>query len=99
SFRMKRPLMQPGSMPICTVSKAILAMPAIGTGRLISRLGATLSKPNGSGSFQRCCGLVGEHERDKSKTDKRRYRRMGDGDWAGGPCPGHLQLKIVFRRF
>src|SRR5258706_5216950 len=95
---MKRPLMQPGSTPICTVSKAISAMPAIGIGKLINRLRVALSKPNGSGSFRRYCRLVDEHERGKPKTDKRRYRRLGGGDRAGGPCPGHLQLKTAFQR-
>ena len=55
------------------------------------------SRSNGSGSFPSCSEQE-EHERGKRQTDQGRHRRLGNGDRAGSPCPGHLELKAVFRR-
>ena len=32
------------------------------------------------------------------ETDQGRDRRLGNGDRAGSPCPGHFAIEIVFRR-
>ena len=89
----------PGCMPICIASKAISAMPATGTGRRASRWQRILWKPNGSGSCPRCSG-VEKHERvsQTGQTDQGRHRRLGNGDRAGSPCPGHLERKAVLGR-
>ena len=84
-------------MPICTGSKAISAMPAIGTGARPGRWRPVRSRPNGSGWFPRCSG-VEAHECDERKTDQGRNRRLGNRDRAGSPCPGHLEIKTVLRR-
>ena len=92
-------LTPPGSMPICTGSKAISAMPATGTGRRASRSRRILWKPNGSGSCPRCSG-VEKHERGSQtgKTDQGRNRRLGSRDRARSPRPGHLEIKAVLGR-
>ena len=51
----------------------------------------------GADGFWRC-SEVEEHECGKRQTDQGRHRRLGNGDRAGGPRPGHLELKTVFRR-
>ena len=93
----RRPLTRRGSMPICIASKAMLPTPVIGTARPENRLRPVRSKPNGSGWFRRCSG-VETHECDNLETDQGRHRRLGNGDRAGSPCPGHLELKAVLRR-
>src|SRR5258708_9664501 len=80
-----------------TGSKAISATPAIGTAGREDRLRPARSKPNVKPSSPRCSG-VEEHECDKCKTGQRRDRRLGNGNRAGSPCPGDLELKAVFVR-
>ena len=98
SFRTKTTPIPPGSMPICTGSRAISAMPAIGTGGPANRLRPVRSKPNGSGWCRRCSRRRKSMSAANQQTDQGRHRRLGNGDRAGSPCPGHLELKAVFRR-
>ena len=53
----------------------------------------------GSELCRRCFGTNKDECTGQTiETDQGRHRRLGNGDRPRGPCPGHLELKTVFRR-